>query len=598
MKETYVGGDIIETTGGNNLSYAKENIENIGEQVIQNGKTNGVAYGTNKKWEGPAEIVSLRWLDENGKPLAKKTINTIEYDAFLYGEKVKAEITFSKNITQEVDLKIRPYFSKKFEQNFKIKPQGTKVTTPLFIIPLDVYDDSGEKYQYSGDSAGKSHYTYYEKELIEHFTVSVVSEVGAKFFDDKKDTLKPYTYFRNYEELVGIFKENPATTYEDKYIKGNSDIEKLVNEFIDFITNKEKIPTEQNINERINADAPKLWKYAVEQVQGGKLDDRPLYWARNKMQTYLKRHPVFKTNIDFEKSTIIKDSNLDKIIKKFEELSRNYTGVDFSKANGKKKLLITGYDPFILNPNKGGNPLQSNPSGVNALALHGKTFGNYYIETFICPVRYADFDDFKNGEGVIETFIKPMIKMVDMIITVSQGDVFRFDVDRFPCKNRGGYMDNMFWGNTSDGFNGRDFKQLTDGKEFYETTLPYEKIVPAKNKDSDTFWIYFNQTYNPDNGGDKNKDIEGTIKRTKYEVIQDLKSYDGSGSNYLSNEIFYRVAKLRTELRKDLPTGHLHIPLTQYGQSFTGPRKNIITKDINPKLGELISEIKKLIEKI
>ena len=47
-KETYVGGDIIETTGGNNLSYAKDVIENIGLQVIQDGKTNGVFYGINK----------------------------------------------------------------------------------------------------------------------------------------------------------------------------------------------------------------------------------------------------------------------------------------------------------------------------------------------------------------------------------------------------------------------------------------------------------------------------------------------------------------------------------------------------------------------
>lgn len=47
-KETYVGGDIIETTGGNNLSYAKNIIENSGSQVIQDGKTNGVFYGINK----------------------------------------------------------------------------------------------------------------------------------------------------------------------------------------------------------------------------------------------------------------------------------------------------------------------------------------------------------------------------------------------------------------------------------------------------------------------------------------------------------------------------------------------------------------------
>jgi len=47
-KETYVEGDILEFTGGNNLSYAKEGIINSGSQVIQNGKENGVTYGTNK----------------------------------------------------------------------------------------------------------------------------------------------------------------------------------------------------------------------------------------------------------------------------------------------------------------------------------------------------------------------------------------------------------------------------------------------------------------------------------------------------------------------------------------------------------------------
>lgn len=46
-KETYVGGNIIETTGGNNLSYAKDIIENIGSQVIQDGKKSGVFYGIN-----------------------------------------------------------------------------------------------------------------------------------------------------------------------------------------------------------------------------------------------------------------------------------------------------------------------------------------------------------------------------------------------------------------------------------------------------------------------------------------------------------------------------------------------------------------------
>lgn len=47
-KETFIGGDYIETTGGNNLNYGKEGIENIGSQVIQNGIESGVSYGINR----------------------------------------------------------------------------------------------------------------------------------------------------------------------------------------------------------------------------------------------------------------------------------------------------------------------------------------------------------------------------------------------------------------------------------------------------------------------------------------------------------------------------------------------------------------------
>ncbi|WP_375415991.1 hypothetical protein [uncultured Hymenobacter sp.] len=37
--------------------------------------------------------------------------------------------------------------------------------------------------------------------------------------------------------------------------------------------------------------------------------------------------------------------------------------------------------------------------------------------------------------------------------------------------------------------------------------------------------------------------------------------YEGSGGDYLSNEIFYRVARIRQENRPTLPTGHFHTPV-------------------------------------
>lgn len=183
-----------------------------------------------------------------------------------------------------------------------------------------------------------------------------------------------------------------------------------------------------------------------------------------------------------------------------------------------------------------------------------------------------------------------------MIITVSQGGAFRFDVDRFPCKNRGGFMDNMLWGNEEKDYNSKNFKQLTDGKEFYETTLPYAKIVPLKNNPSETFWIYFNQTYNENYGGEIDSSTEGvTLKKTLLE-IQNVKSYQGSGGDYLSNEIFYRVAKLRTKLRPNLATGHLHIPKIQEKPSQNYHRGNSSTEDINPKINEMISKIAEFIK--
>ncbi|MFD2285282.1 hypothetical protein GJU39_05175 [Pedobacter petrophilus] len=47
-KITIVEGDLMEFTGGNDLSYAKKEIINSGSEVVQVGKENGVSYGTNK----------------------------------------------------------------------------------------------------------------------------------------------------------------------------------------------------------------------------------------------------------------------------------------------------------------------------------------------------------------------------------------------------------------------------------------------------------------------------------------------------------------------------------------------------------------------
>jgi pyrrolidone-carboxylate peptidase len=429
-------------------------------------------------------------------------------------------------------------------------------------------------------------------------------------------------YTRNYEEWVGINK-NGDDFYEDFFIgKGTQvkaayeEYKKKIEESYDNYYTKTEDEVLSEIENIVKTYAAKLWKAAVDDVKSS-CDDRPLYWARNKMQVYLKRHPVFKQYIDYVYSTPINDwmeitlsgmeiettykdrfNKLSLIIKLFEDLSRNYTGIYFSGAGNKKKILISGYDPFVLNPQKNGNILQANPSGCAALELHGKTVGDYFIQTMIFPVRYKDFDD-----GYVEDYFSECVSTFDaqrdIIITMSQGSPFRFDVDRFPCKNRGGYMDNMYCGDSAQGYNGVDFKQLSDGKEFYETTLPYKRIVPDKNNPAETFYIYLNQTYGSKQGvGDVLKDIEGTMLRAKLEDIQKLKSLEGSGGDYLSNEIFYRVARMRTDKNRELQTGHLHLPLIQTTQ---GAKKYFI--DENYRNAHLITiphshYIKELIDKI
>ncbi|MFV0531012.1 MAG: hypothetical protein ACK5MD_06200, partial [Flavobacteriales bacterium] len=317
----------------------------------------------------------------------------------------------------------------------------------------------------------------------------------------------------------------------------------------------------------IKTDAKQLWDLAVKQVQSGKLDDRPLYWARNKMQVHLKRHPLFEKDIDFETSIVDKNSKLNEIIVLFEELSRNYTGIDFSKApSGAKKVLITGFDPFVLNQIKysWADIHTQNPSGISALYFQGKTIENAYIQTTIVPVRYEDFD-----KGIIESIVERNINQADIIMTSSRNDN-NFDLERFASKHRGGFFDNMNIGDSTiylgnNEWDKTKFKQIPNGNEFYETTLPIDKILTGELS-LDKNIVFYDQSIIDDKGfkinhptkdGPKsNKDSYPTSKITGKSI-----SDSGSGGDYLSNEIMYRSTRKRDELglSNNKAVGHIHI---------------------------------------
>lgn len=527
-------------------------------------------------------IIDVEWLDADGTPLAKKNINGTTFSDIRYGEKVKVKVTFDKKPTNKiVSFNIKsniPGVQYTGKDIPSLEANETEAISKAFVLPITLYRDNFEDYDYIAFKTGvkKPQELYIE-----------VNRTN-KFDKEDKHKLKPYTYFRNYEELLGLFSTSDSgdkdfkDNYENKFIDLNSSIKSIVDKFITDIADI-NLTEVTEIEKLIEARAKQLWEASLNQT-----DDRPLYWARNKMQAYLKRHIAFKDDYEQETSRVKDGSPLATQIKRFEELSRNYTGIDFSAANGKRKMLLTGFDPFLLDstskhPSKDyNNILQSNPAGCVALNLHGKTIGNYYIQTMIFPVRYKDFG---TGDGVVEEYIQQYIDSFsdtngDIILTQSQGYPFIFDIEDKAGKERGGGYDNMYSGGNE--YNPIDFAQLTTGNNFYYTTLPVNNML---NSPTDNLFIV-----------NKNcTDRSDPTSTTK-----------GSGSDYLSNEIFYRVARMRANSKPKLQTGHLHLPMLQTAEEtknilinqYKIVNSNLLTLDVNNYINSFFVKNADIINKI
>ncbi len=278
--------------------------------------------------------------------------------------------------------------------------------------------------------------------------------------------------------------------------------------------------------------ANNLWLNAVADIQSedSNPDDRSLYWARLKLSKLIKQKA--KVNSD--------------ILWKMERASRGQNDIHFSdKAT--KKILITGFDPFFLDRNIG----QSNPSGLAALMLDGKTYQIddelIQIESVIFPVRFADFD-----HGEVERFLKPYLlnDTVDMIVTISMGRD-DFDLERFPALRRSAKApDNL------NVFTGADSKNpliplignlKLVGNEFVEFSLP----VKAMTKIQSPYLVNDRTTVTT---------TKKTFDADSIKQLLDTTSVAGSGGGYLSNEISYRSINLANQLNSKVAVGHLHTP--------------------------------------
>ena len=288
----------------------------------------------------------------------------------------------------------------------------------------------------------------------------------------------------------------------------------------------------------------KLWQHSKIQVQSGKIaDDRPLYWTRLNLLSFIKTS-----------SSHFSDSELKALSEAFENSSRGKSDLSYKQATD-KRILLTGFDPFLLDK----NIEQSNPSGLAALMFdgvvieynqNGKTV-TAEINTAMIPVRYEDFD-----QGEIEILLAPYyaVNSVDMIATISMGRK-DFDLEHFPGLRRSAKApDNV---NVYTGANKTNplipslLSAPLAGDEFVLFSLPYQAMVKAKG----LYKINDNRSITILESGEA-KDITANHLTELAGMI----SVQGGGGGYLSNEISYRSIVLRNRLNSSIPTGHIHTP--------------------------------------
>ena len=325
----------------------------------------------------------------------------------------------------------------------------------------------------------------------------------------------------------------------------------------------------------------KLWEAAKRTVaEQAILDDRSLYWSRLSLTAYLRASQF---------AVPLSSNQRISLIERLENSSRGRDSIEFT-AGAVKKILVTGFDPFLLDKHID----QSNPSGIVALNLDGQTLtygqASAEIQTVIFPVRFEDFD-----AGEVEQLIEPLLKtrQVDMIVTVSMGRT-DFDLEHFPGRRRSsGSPDNL---NVYSG--GDETKPkipllngaVIDGPEFLEFSLPYramQQVILDAKQDANKqpgevtypYLINDNRTITT---------LDGTFEAKTLAELKDATAVQGSGGGYLSNEISYRSVRLAHKYQPLIPTGHIHTPrLERYDAEQLKTISNQVTEMIRYAIIEI-----------
>jgi pyrrolidone-carboxylate peptidase len=297
-----------------------------------------------------------------------------------------------------------------------------------------------------------------------------------------------------------------------------------------------------SLRQRVRSHGDQLWQ-AAKAVVAGKAgyDDRGLYWSRLQLSQFL-RQQTFSFAITAQQRSALLEA--------LEHSSRGHLDLAYqqmSQASTNKRILLTGFDPFLLDKNIS----QSNPSGVLALLLDGQVIkqgdNSAEINTLMFPVRYADFD-----AGEVEAALAPFFALnsVDMIITVSMGRE-TFDLEHFPGRRRSASAPdnlNLFaGGNDTNPVIPSLLNKPLPGPEFVQSSLPITIMQTA----SGAFEINDRRLVTT---------LEKTFSADNLEQLRWATAVRGGGGGYLSNEISYRSIRLRNQLGSTIATGHLHTP--------------------------------------
>lgn len=432
---------------------------------------------------------------------------------------------------------------------------------------------------------------------------------ATTFPTNPNDNIYVYSTFNRYFFTSKDFAQNQSEvadteiSYEEAFIIGRSEPNLIISKdatmlgiVTSFETNIAAIPDDknalQNLKALVETTGIEMWNQAIASVKHSNYaapDSRPLYWARLRVRIAIKEHP------SVIKSQVIKKE----LLQVFESKSRGYEAVNFTNSNPSfsgqginfstiKKVLVSGFDPFELNPELLENIYGDNLSGATALGLHDTIIRDNLnqpvaiVQAAIFPVRYEDFDQ-DGGLGVIEAYYKNYItpggNEINYAITMSRDYNPVLFMDRFAVRKRG---EN---GKDNDNQSGSSFSQempsAIDGAKFIESTLDVTKIVPIDEASNNGLYpIHYNQDFefiSPNGtvnrykasqyyGQEKIENVSGSSLEGQVptaltsEDLSKVTPIMGSGGNFLSNECFYRVSALRSVLNPLLPTGHLHVP--------------------------------------